>query len=185
MATPPLTRYLQQASQGDRAAFDHLFSMVYEELQHLAQKVRSDRPAVQMSTVSLVHEAYAKLLPSQNLPWNDRLHFYRVAARAMRQVLVNAAQHQRRQKRGSGAIHVTLTHLNDHDTESTSDQVLALHEGLSELEKMNERQARIVEYRVFCGFTIEETARMLSVSEATIKRDWLAARAWLGMYLRS
>ena len=172
----PVTVFLQQASEGDKSAFDRLFAVVYEELQHLAHKVRSDRPDVQMSTVSLVHEAYAKLLPSQNLAWQDRIHFYRVAARAMRQVMVNAAAQQRAQKRGGGALHVTLTHLNAHDN-TTPDDVLALDDALRQLERMSKRQAQIVEHRVFGGFTIEETAQHLDISPATVKRDWMAARA--------
>ncbi|GAB5521922.1 MAG: ECF-type sigma factor [Rhodothermales bacterium] len=184
MSTPPVTAYLDQARLGDKSAFDALFNLVYDELNHLARKVRSDRPDVQMSTVSLVHESYAKLLPAQHLDWKNRVHFYRVAARAMRQVLVNAAERQHAAKRGGDAEHITLEHFHAHDHTPPA-RILALDEALNDLERMNERQAHIVEYRIFCGFTIDETAHLLEVSAATVKRDWLAARAWLRTQLDS
>lgn len=182
-APEAVTVFLQQASQGDQDAFDHLFSLVYQELQHLAHKVRSDRSSSEMSTVSLVHEAYFKLVPSQHMAWTDRVHFYRVAARAMRQVLVNEAEHRMAAKRGGGAVHVTLGDVGSGNSMSL-EEVLALNDALDQLERMDARQAQVVEYRVFGGFTVAEIAKMLEVSAATIKRDWAAARAWLAVQMR-
>ncbi|GAB5522014.1 MAG: ECF-type sigma factor [Rhodothermales bacterium] len=177
-----VTAYLQQAREGDAAAFDRLFALVYQELQHLAHKVRSDRPGAEMSTMSLVHEAYVKLLPSQHMAWNDRLHFYRVAARAMRQLLVNAAEQKATQKRGGDVLHVTLTELNAPKRRSF-EHLIVLNDALNRLERMSPRQAQIVEYRVFGGFTIAETAKMIGVSPITVRREWAAARAWLSVQM--
>lgn len=179
-----VTQLLHDASSGDSAAFDQLYAMVYDELVRLARVVRRSGAPATLNTTSLVHEAYFKLVDSAGkLEWGDRRHFFAVAARAMRQVLVNAARDRKAQKRGGGQIPISL---GDRDFAASGDpeEFLALHNALDRLEHVNERQARIVEYRFFAGLSIEETAQALDVSERTVKRDWRFARAWLGVELK-
>lgn len=178
-----VTRLLQDAASGDSAAFDHLYELVYDELVRLARAVRRAGAPETLNTTSLVHEAYFKLVDTPGkLQWNDRKHFFAVAARAMRQVLVNAARDKMAQKRGGGLLPITL---DDQDFASIvePEAFLSLHEALDRLETISKRQARIIEYRFFAGLTVSETAEALDVSERTVKRDWRFARAWLGTEL--
>lgn len=173
-----MTRLLQAAGGGDSKAFDRIFGIVYQELRRLARVVRRNRSGQTLNTTALVHEAYVKLAPSANLDWQDRVHFFRVAARAMRQVLVDAAERSRALKRGPDRVEVTLreTLAAKH---ISPDDILALDEALEQLETFAPRQAQIVEWRIFGGLTIDETARALDLSAPTVKRQWRLARAWL------
>lgn len=168
----------------DRAALDHLFSMAYEELRRLAATVRRDDSSATLSPTALVNEAWLKLAGSPQLAHVSRLQFKRIAARAMRQVLVEAARRRNAIKRGAGSV-LTIT-LDEPVTENAlcGKNVLALDVALDELGRVHPRQATMVEARFFGGLDVEETAALLNVSEATILRDWRAARAWLAHELR-
>lgn len=173
---------LHAVQAGEPDAFDHLFARVYGELRRLARMVRQGRDGGTLNTTALVHEAYIKLIPSQDLAWEDRVHFLRVAARAMRQVLVQAARHRSRQKRGGDVLTVAFNeHLHAPTVQAST--LLSLDEALSRLEQLDPRQARIVECRFFAGLTVDETAAALHISAPTVKRDWRAARAWLAREL--
>src|SRR6478672_3191914 len=163
----------------DAGARDHLFTAAYDELRRLAASVRRDDPSRTLSPTALVNEAWLKLASSPEFAATSPAHFKRIAARAMRQVLVEAARRRTARKRGGGAPLVTF----DEDTlppEVGSEQVLAL-EALARLEP---RQALIVESRFFGGLDVRETCEILGISEATVLRDWRAARAFLAHELR-
>jgi len=167
----------------ERPELDRLFSSTYEELKRLAASVRRDEPGETLNPTALVNEAYLKLARSLRIQPASRLHFKRIAARAMRQVLVEAARRRSAQKRGGDALMVTLDGSRDRAVEC-SGELLALDAALGELAELEPRQAQMVEYRFFGGFDLSETASVLGVSESTVQRDWRAARAWLGRELR-
>lgn len=175
---PRITQLLHAASDGDEAAVDDLFALVYEELRHLARKVRRGRAGHTLNTTALVHEAYLKLVPGRDVAWTNRLHFFRIAARAMRQVLVNAARHRMADKRNAAGFTVSFDEQM-HQPAIQAQDVLGLDESLTRLEAFDRRQAQVVECRFFAGLTIEETAQALAISPMTVKRDWQVARAWL------
>ena len=177
-----VTQLLHAAAEGEGAAVERLFALVYDELRRMARAVRYGRAGQTLNTTVLVHEAYLKLTPFDGVAWKDRVHFFRVAARAMRQVLVNAAHRRVAQKRGGGQWAVTFDDALM-AAPVPSEQLIALDEALRRLEALDARQAAIVEYRFFAGMTVEETAEALGVSAPTVKRDWRAARAWLAREL--
>ncbi|MDT8341992.1 MAG: ECF-type sigma factor [Longimicrobiales bacterium] len=161
---------------------DAHFSAAYEELRRLAGSVAAGERAVTLSPTALVGEAYLKLARAGVPTPDSPLHFRRIAARAMRQVLVEAARRRRAAKRGSAAAPITLDEA--HAVATGRDlEVLALDEALTELAALDPRQARLVEYRFFGGLEITEIAALLGVSESTLHRDWRAARAWLAVRL--
>ena len=169
---------------GDRQALDHLFSITYEELRRLASSVRRGDPCATLSPTALVNEAWLKLAGSPQIAATSRLHLKRIAARAMRQLLVEAARRRHADKRNGGA-EITVTFDESLGREPTgSRDLLALNSALDELARMNPRQAVMVESRFFGGLDIPETASLLNISEATVQRDWRAARAWLAEELR-
>jgi RNA polymerase sigma factor (TIGR02999 family) len=172
------------AAADDRRALDDLFSAAYEELRRLAASVRRSDPRATLGPTALVNEAWLKLAASPQLAYTSRLHFKRIAARAMRQVLVEAARRRRAEKRGGGSAVVTFDEGLVPDT-STEDDVLALDGALDALARISPRQATLVESRFFAGLDVAETAALLGVSEATALRDWRAARAWLAHELRA
>jgi RNA polymerase sigma factor (TIGR02999 family) len=165
-----------------RKALDELFSVTYEELRRLAATVSRGDPSATMNPTALVNEAWLKLSKSPNLAATSRLHFKRIVARAMRQLLVEAARRRNSQKRGSGEIAVSFDDSFD-EKPSSGKELLALDAALDELSKIEPRQALMVESRFFGGLDVAETAAMLEVSEATILRDWRAAKAWLAREL--
>lgn len=168
----------------DRRALDALFTATYDELRRLARVVRRDDPSATLSPTALVNGAWLKLAGSPHLARTSRLHFKRIAARAMRQVLVEAARRRKASKRGGDDVcFVTLDEARDAAV-TGADEVIALDAALDELARINPRQARMVECRFFGGFDVTETAELLQVSEATILRDWRAAKAWLALELR-
>lgn len=167
----------------ERPELDRLFSSTYEELRRLAASVRRDEVGETLTPTALVNEAYLKLARSLRIQPESRLHFKRIAARAMRQVLVEAARRRSAQKRGGDALLVTLDGSRDQAVEC-SDELLALDAALEDLARLEPRQALMVEYRFFGGFDLSETASVLEVSESTVLRDWRAAKAWLGRELR-
>ncbi|MBL8980899.1 MAG: sigma-70 family RNA polymerase sigma factor [Gemmatimonadetes bacterium] len=160
----------------DPVAFERLLPLVYAELRQLASaRLRGERPDHTLQPTALVHEAYLKLAGGVPQPFADRGHFFRVAARAMRQVLVDHARARRAAKRDGAAALDAETR-----TEGPSlDDVIAVDAALDALAQRDARQARVIELRFFAGLGIEETARVMDISTATVKRDWLLARAWL------
>jgi len=167
-----------------RQTLDRLFSVTYEELRRLASSVRRGDPSATLSPTALVNEAWLKLAKSPDVGATSRLHFKRIAARAMRQLLVEAARRRNSGKRGGGAK-ITVTFDSEFQQKpSGEDELLALNTALEELARMNPRQAMMVESRFFGGLDIPETAALLNVSEATVLRDWRAAKAWLTHELR-
>ncbi len=164
----------------DSESINKILPLVYDDLRNMAHRqLRKERRGHTINTTALVHEAYMKLVkfPPEG-EWDGRRHFFGVAARAMRQILVNYAKKRNRQKRG-GDNHPVEFEEGFYMTEKKAEELIALDEALSKLEKMNERQGRIVECRYFAGYKIEETADILGISTATVKRDWTSARAWL------
>ena len=172
-----VTQLLQDARLGDAHAFDLLYAQVYDELRRLARVIRRGRGGATLSTTALVHEAYIRLLPAQDLGWENRTHFFRVAARAMRQILIDAARRRLAAKRGGGAVAVTFEE--EVHGAMQIEEIVALDDALKQLERLDSRQAQVVECRLFAGLTVEETAQALGVGPATVKRDWRVARAWL------
>jgi RNA polymerase sigma factor (TIGR02999 family) len=181
-----VTRLLRLARHGDDAAFEQAFVRVYAELRRLAAQVRGGRGPDSLNATALVHEAWLKLAPSSARDWEGRRHFFRAAARAMRQVLVDAARERLADKRGGGVAAVDIDDVAGAIAAPVRDDtILALDEALERLAALDERQARVVELRWFAGFTAEETAEALGISAPTVQRDWRAARAWLTLQLRA
>lgn len=178
-----VTGRLRAAQEGDPAAQDALYARVYDELCRLARRVRAGRAGATLSTTALVHEAYVKLRPARVGTWEGRAHFFGVAARAMRDVLVDAARRRAAEKRGGGAVLVTLG--DEAAAAVRPDELLALDEALVRLGGIDPRQLRVVEYRYFAGLTAAETADALGVSTSTVEREWRGARAWLARELRA
>jgi RNA polymerase sigma factor (TIGR02999 family) len=168
---------------GDRGALDRLFIATYDELRRLAAVVRQGDPSATLTPTALVHEAWLKLAASHGMAPTSRLHFKRIAARAMRQVLVEAARRRKAEKRGGDAAMVTFDDAAAYPATS-ADELLLLDAALEDLARVNARQAIMVESRFFGGLDIAETAQLLQVSEATVLRDWRAAKAWLSSELR-
>jgi RNA polymerase sigma factor (TIGR02999 family) len=171
-------------STDQRHALDQLFSVTYEELRRLASAVKRGDPSVTLSPTALVNEAWLKLSKSAGFTTASRLHFKRIAARAMRQLLIEAARRRNANKRGGGA-EVTVAFDDSFDEKPASGrELIALDAALEQLAEMNPRQAMMVESRFFGGLDVAETAELLEVSEATVLRDWRAAKAWLAHELR-
>jgi len=170
------------AEPEDRRALDDLFGAAYEELRRLAATVRRNDPAATLSPTALVNEAWLKLADSPAVARTSPLHFKRIAARAMRQVLVESARRRNADKRGGGAAVVTFDDAMSSVT--TADDVLGLDAALEALALIEPRQALMVESRFFGGLDVAETAELLGVSEATVLRDWRAAKAWLSREVR-
>jgi RNA polymerase sigma-70 factor, ECF subfamily len=166
-----------------RHALDDLFSLVYEELRQLASRVRRREPNITLSSTALVHEAWLKLKDSPHLGATSTSHFKSIAARAMRQVLVDAARRRHAYKRGREATFVALDETTG-QLASCDEELLALEAALEQLALMNTRQAQLVECRFFGGLNVAETAEALGVSESSIERDWRAAKAWLAAAIR-
>ena len=167
----------------DRRALDELYGLAYEELRRLASTVRRSDAGATINPTALVNEAWIKLAASPPAGSTGRLHFKRIAARAMRQVLVDAARRRGAHKRGEGMAPVTFDENRDRAA-TGAEQLLALDAALEELARINPRQATMIESRFFGGLDVGETAELLQVSEATILRDWRAAKAWLAQELR-
>jgi len=173
-----VTQLLQAASQGDEAANEALIPLVYDELRRLARSyMRRERPGHTLQTTALVHEAYLRLV-NQNVGWQNRSHFFGIAAQMMRRILVDLAKRRRRDKRGGGAVQVTLDDPALIAQQSNA-ELLALDDALGRLEKLDPQRARIVELRFFGGLSNEEASEVLGISTATIQRQWTGAKAWL------
>jgi RNA polymerase sigma factor (TIGR02999 family) len=181
---PSLAADAPQYSVIGRQPLDQLFSLAYEELRRLASSVKRGDPSSTLSPTALVNEAWMKLANSPEVQAESPLHFKRIAARAMRQLLVEAARRRHAHKRGGdSAIFVTFDD-SIHGAATGEEELLALEDALTELSKLEPRQAAIVESRFFGGLEIGEIAKLVGISEATVLRDWRAAKAWLGQRLR-
>ena len=175
-----VTKLLHSMSGGDEESVNDLFPLVYNELRGLARReLGKERPGHTLNTTALVHEAYIKLVKSPPVgEWSGRKHFFLVSARAIRQILVNYARNRNARKRGENTESVSFDE-GIYLSEEKAGDLIGLDEALDKLEKRNDRQSRVVECRYFGGYGIEETAEILNISPATVKRDWISARAWL------
>jgi len=185
-SAPPhrVTQLLAQWSHGDNAALTELTPLVYEELRRLAHHfMQGQRPDHTLQTTALVDEAYLRLADQTNPSWQNRAHFFAVAARAMRQILVNYAKSSRAQKRGGGALKVELEEAAIVSPEQ-SKAIVDLHEALERLGTLDSRKARVVELKYFGGLNHDEIAEVMKISTVTVRRDWVFAKAWLYDELR-
>jgi RNA polymerase sigma factor (TIGR02999 family) len=179
-----ITQLLERWGGGDQSALDELTRLVDSELRQVAAAyLRRERPGHTLQTTALVNEIYLRLVGRRHGRWQGRKHFYGIAARLMRQVLVEHARRHQAEKRGGGYVAVTLDHAEEVARAPEVD-VLAVHEALERLAAFDPQQARIVELRFFGGLSIEETAEALGVGHATVEREWGLARAWLRKELR-
>jgi RNA polymerase sigma factor (TIGR02999 family) len=179
-----ITQLLERWGRGDQSALDELTPLVYNELRNVADAyLRREQPDHTLQATALVNEAYLRLIGQRHGRWEGRRHFYGIAARLMRQVLVEHARKHNAEKRGGGRVAVTLEHYKG--ASSTPDvDIIAVHEALERLSRFDAQQARIVELRFFGGLSIEEAAKTLGVGHATVEREWAMARAWLRNELR-
>src|ERR1051325_527714 len=176
---PQLTQLLKDWGNGDPATHDVLMSAVYEELHRLAhQYMRKERPGHTLQTSALVNEAFVKLVDQRDVEWQNRAHFFGIAAQMMRRILVDHARARQSAKRGGTSRPLSLDEALIVSDERSA-EVIALDEALQELVRFDERKSRIVELRFFGGLSIDETAEVLSVSPGTVMRDWTLAKAWL------
>lgn len=180
----PLRRSETIASQEDRRELDALFGAAYEELRRLAASVRHDDPRATLSPTGLVNEAWLKLASNPAVARTSMLHFKRIAARAMRQVLIEASRRRFAKKRGGRDVVFVTFDESIGNGAAWSDDLLELDAALEQLAKLHPRQAMMVEGRFFGGLEIPEIAELLGISEATVLRDWRAAKAWLSHELR-
>lgn len=178
-SSQPISQLLQRWSQGDRAAFDELTPLVYDELRRIAHRYMAQQaPGHLLQTTALINEAYLRLGGQEEKGWENRAHFFAVAAQAMRHILVDDARAQRRDKRGGGAQQLSLDQALTLGAERSA-ELVALDDALKQLVKLDERQSRVVELRFFGGLTEAEIAEVLQVSVRTVSSDWSLARAWL------
>jgi RNA polymerase sigma factor (TIGR02999 family) len=179
MSTGSVTGLLLAWRAGDEAALARLTPLVHHELQRIARRcLRGERADHSLAATALVNEAYLRLVDTQHVNWQNRTHFLAMAARVMRRVLVDLARARRRQKRGAGALHVSLSAAAPLTTEKPYD-VAALDAALDALAAVDPRRGQVVELRFFGGLSVPETAAVLDVSAETVMRDWKLARAWL------
>jgi RNA polymerase sigma-70 factor (ECF subfamily) len=188
MTTPApadVTALLRAWRGGSEAALDRLMPLVHDELRQIARRhMRRERPGHSLQATALVNEAYLRLVDVNRIDWHDRAHFFAMASRVMRRVLVDSARARQYQKRGGGAVRVTLAD----DLVAAPGQgedLIALDDALEALEKVAERKSRVVELRFFGGLSVDETAGVLGVSPDTVTRDWNFARSWLKRELRA
>lgn len=179
MDSQQVTGLLRAWRQGDEAALDRLVPLVHQELRRIARRcMAGERAGHSLQATALVNEAYLRLVEVDRVDWQDRAHFLATAARLMRRILVDHARAKGYQKRGGGAVRVSLEGV-DLPAPEAGDEVLALHEALRLLQVVDARKSQVVELRCFGGLSVEETATVIGVSVETVMRDWKAARAWL------
>jgi len=178
-STSNVTRLLLQWSEGDTAAREALIPLVYGELRRIARQcLASQRPGHTLQSTALVHEAYLRLVDHSSVHWENRVHFFAVAAQLMRRILVDHARRQRAAKRGGGNLTLVLDEAVAPPARRAVD-LIALDDALNGLAALDSRQSQIVELRFFGGLSIEDTSQLLDISPATVKREWVTARAWL------
>ena len=178
-STHEITQLLIAWDKGDAVALDQLMPLVHRELHRIARRyMAAERPGHVLQTTALINEAYLRLIDWKNVQWQNRSHFFGLAAHLMRHILVDFARAQHREKRGGDRLLVSLSEAANQGEERSADLV-ALDDALKDLEKLDPRQARVVELRFFAGLSLEETAEALKVSVGTVRRDWSLAEAWL------
>jgi RNA polymerase sigma factor (TIGR02999 family) len=183
MTGPDITRALQDQAGGDQTALDRVLPSIYEELRAIARReLRRERMGHTLTPTALVHEAYLKLVRLERITWESRAHFFGACAQEMRRILISYARRKAAGRRGGGAEHVPIENACV-AAMTRPEGLLALDEALTRLAALDARQARVVECRFFAGMDVEETASVLEISPATVKRDWTAARAWLNREL--
>ena len=176
---PDVTGLLLSWRQGDAAALDRLIPLVYDELRRVARRhLQREHPGHALQATALVHEVYLRLVDVERLTLNSRTHFFAVAAKLMRQILVDHARRQHADKRGGGATMMTLDDVSP-AAQPTSVDVLAVDQALAALASIDARQSHVVELRFFAGLNIDEAAEALGMSPATVEREWALAKAWL------
>ena len=175
-----ITQLLKKWSEGNQEVLDKLMPLVYEELRRQASRyLRRERANHTLQTTALIHEAYLKLIDQNQVEWQNRTHFFAIAAQAMRRILVDYARERNRDKRGGAAENLPLEEAAFVVSQEKAVDLVALDEALTRLAKFDERQARVVELRYFSGLSIDETAEILGISNVTVRRDWNMAKAWL------
>ena len=178
-SAPDVTQLLVNWSQGDQGALEQLMPLVYGELRRLASSyLRRERSNHTLQSTALVHEAFMRLVKQQDVQWRNRAHFYAIAAQMIRRILVDYARSQHADKRGAGAVKLELDEAMAVPHQPEID-LLGLNDALDQLAELDPRQSRVVELRFFAGLSIEETAEVMHLSPASIKREWNTARAWL------
>lgn len=174
-----ITQILQEAKYGSKNAYDRLFPLVYDQLRDIAyQRMKGERRSHTLSKTELVHETYLRLVGKTEVDWKDRAHFFAIASKCMRQILIDHARKKQADKRGGGQEPVTLIDEMV-KAEQQAEGLLNLDTALNRLAKLNQRLVEVVEYRYFGEMSIEDTAEVLDVSISTVKRDWAKARGWL------
>jgi RNA polymerase sigma-70 factor, ECF subfamily len=183
---PEITEMLKAWSKGESAPAEEVFALLYDELRKRAHNsLRRDRPGHTLQTTALINETYIKLREQRIIEWESRAHFFAICATLMRRILIDYAKSKHRAKRGGYAQHVTIDGLALADRQQTDIDVVALDDALNRLAELDPAQARIVELRYFSGFTIEDTAAVLGLSDSTVKREWRVAKAWLRFELEA
>ena len=179
-----VTRLLIEWSKGDQLVLNDLFPLVYGELRKIARRyLRNERRAITLQTTALVHEAYLKLIDQNRVEWQNRAHFYGIAAQAMRRILLDQARKRLAEKRGSGVNVISLDDGFVEISDERAAELIGLDEALQRLSEMDPQKSRLVELRFFGGLSIEETAEVMGVSVPTVNRGWRAAKAWLSKEL--
>jgi RNA polymerase sigma factor (TIGR02999 family) len=175
----PVTELLVRWRSGDGDALQALMPLVYDEMRRLAHRyLRRERPGHTLQSTALVHEAFVRLTGNAPPQWEDRAHFFAIAARLMRQILVEYARSRSAGKRGGDAIKLAIDSV-EVPGQSPGLDIVALDDALKDLARIDPQQSRVVELRFFSGLSIEDTAEVLGISESTVKRDWNTARVWL------
>jgi RNA polymerase sigma-70 factor (ECF subfamily) len=183
---PPgeVTELLIDWSEGDEAAFERLVPLVYDELRRLARaRLRRERPGHLLQTTALAHEAYLRLIDQGQVRWQNRAHFFAIAAQQMRRILVDHARRKAAAKRGGPVESISLAEIPGSPARHVD--LVALDDALSRMAALDERQSRVVELRCFGGLTAEETAEVLGISTRTVRREWTLAKAWLYQQISS
>jgi RNA polymerase sigma factor (TIGR02999 family) len=179
-----ITALLVDWSNGDRSALERLLPLVERELHRLAHSyMRREDPDHTLQTTALINETYLRLVDQRKVQWQNRAHFFGIAAQIMRRILLNYARDQNRLKRGGGAIHVSLSKADVMPAEKDR-EIISLNDALTRLEELDERKARVVELRYFGGLSVDEVAEVLGVAAITVMRDWQFAKAWLARELQ-
>jgi RNA polymerase sigma factor (TIGR02999 family) len=183
---PEVSELLQRWNGGDETALERLMPLVYDELRGVAARyLQAERPGHTLQPTALVHEAYMRLVGQDHVVWQNRAHFFAIAAQMMRRVLVDHARRKKAAKRDAATFRIEMAEKEAGSAGDRDPEILDLDEALKGLEALDPRQARIVELRFFGGLTVEETAEIAGLSPATVKREWRTARAWLRQELES
>jgi len=185
--SPPddITALLVDWGNGDQSALDRLLPLVERELHRLAHSyMRREDPDHMLQTTALIHETYLRLIDQKKVHWQNRAHFFGIAAQIMRRILLNYARDQNRLKRGGRAIHVSLSQA-VHMPKEKDRELIALNDALTRLEELDARKSKVVELRYFGGLSVEEAAEVLKVSPITVMRDWQFAKAWLAREMQN